>query len=414
MASVQRNGVTVVHGPGQRMIVNRPDGRVIVTNRAGHGYVQRGFTYGGYTYVSRTYYVRGQVYSRYYRPYVYHGIELHRYVPVRYYSPVFYGWAYRPWGAPVAFRWGWMGAPWYSWYGGYFVPAPYYPSPAYWLADYLIATQLALAYQDRGTRPAAYVPGNQITPEIREQIANEVQRQLALERQEAQSLGGGQVADSGEAGPGWLAGSSHVFVVSYNVEVQDQQRQMCSVTRGDVLQLSGPVPAGSRTAWVRVLSSTAGSCPRGDTVAVELADLQDMDNQMRETMSQGMGELYSKAGQSGIPALPQGANVQPAAAAFVEAAPPPDPNVGTELVQQVQEVDQLERDAVAEARAEGAGPDVVPAPGPRIELREGQKMEDVQKLLGEPLQVVKMGDKEIHTYRDVKVTFVKGKVTDIQ
>mgnify|MGYP000994372885 FL=1 len=418
VTSFRREGVTVVHSPGQRITVTHPDGRVVVTNRAGHGFVQRDFVYSNRTYVTRTYYVRNNVYVRYYRPYVYHGVQLHLYVPGRYYSPGFYGWAYRPWGAPVYYRWGWVNDPWYRWYGPYWAPAPYYASPAYWLVDYLISSQLALAYQER-QQQAAYAQGSQITPDIRALVADEVQRQLAAEGRDAQTLGQGQAG--GDMAPDWLQGSSHVFVVTYNLDVQNAEHQVCSVTRGDVLQLAGPVPQGSPSAWVRVLASTA-SCPRGATVAVSLNDLQDMQNQMRESLSQGMGELYSKAGQAGMPALPQNAIAQPAAAAFMESAPAADQNVTRELQQQVQEADRLERETVAEATAEGISPASQPGgagPGGTIsraslELQPGQSMEEVKAQLGEPLKVVRLGNKEIHTYQDVKVTYVNGKVQDIQ
>ena len=51
---------------------------------------------------------------------------------------------------------------------------------------------------------------------------------------------------------------------------------------------------------------------KGDTVSVTMADLQDMQNHMRETIDQGMGELQAKQGKGGLPALPPSANVPPA------------------------------------------------------------------------------------------------------
>ena len=97
-----------------------------MTNRSGHGYIQRPFSYRNRAYVNRTYNLKGVTYARYYRPYSYRGMELHGYVPLSYYSPAFYGWAYHPWGAPVYYNWGFMGNPWYGYYGGYFTPSPVY------------------------------------------------------------------------------------------------------------------------------------------------------------------------------------------------------------------------------------------------------------------------------------------------
>jgi hypothetical protein len=211
-------------------------------------------------------------------------------------------------------------------------------------------------------------------------------------------------------------------VVSYNLDVQDPQGQVCTVGPGDVLQLSSPPPPGATAAYVRVLASTGQGCPRGATVAVEMADLQDMNNQMRASLDQGMGELQANAGRGGIPAMPPAAAARPVAAPFAGAAPPPDPNVATELQQQVQEVDRIEQDTVAEARAEGApipqGPatvDTVPPAAPQsVELSPGQSSAEVRAILGNPLQVIRLQNKEIYRYKDVKVTLVNDKVTNIE
>ncbi len=421
IASVQRNGVVVTHGPGNRMIVNRPDGRLIVTNRSGHGFVQREFSAGGRTYVARNYYVGGRVYVNYYRPYQYNGVVLNRYVPVRYYPRPFYGWAYNPWARPVYYTWGWTRDPWYGYWGPYWTPAPYYSGPGVWLADYLISQQLMLAYQDRASQQPI-MAGNQLSPEVRDLVAEEVQRQLALENQEAGSMGRGLVADSGETEPAWLSGNKpHLFLVSYNLDVQDPSGRVCTVGRGDVLQLSSPPAQGATAAYVTVLASTGRGCRRGSNVAVDLNDLQDMNNQMRESLNQGMGELQSRAGQNGIPPMPPGASAPPVNAPFAQSAPPADADVANELRQQVQEVDRIEQETVSEARAEGApvpsgdNQDAAPGqPSAGVELRPGQSTSEVRAILGNPLQIIKLQQKEIYRYKDVKVTFVNGQVTDIE
>jgi hypothetical protein len=147
--SLHTREMTITHNSGDRMVVNRPDRSVIVTNRAGHGYVQRPFNYRGQELVHRTYYVRGAPYARYYRSFGYRGVMLYGYVPVRYYSPGFYGWAYNPWAAPVSYSWGWDGSPWLGLYGGYFAPSPFYRSPSLWLTDFVISQQLMTAYQEQ-------------------------------------------------------------------------------------------------------------------------------------------------------------------------------------------------------------------------------------------------------------------------
>jgi hypothetical protein len=47
-----------------------------------------------------------------------------------------------------------------------------------------------------------------------------------------------------------------------------------------------------------------------------------------------------------------------------------------------------------------------------IEL--GQTIEQVEGILGKPATVVKLGEKTIYTYKDMKVVFLNGKVSDVQ
>ena len=54
---------------------------------------------------------------------------------------------------------------------------------------------------------------------------------------------------------------------------------------------------------------------------------------------------------------------------------------------------------------------VVPAP-PRIEL--DQTVEQVWALLGPPEKVVALPNKAIHVYHEIKVTFINGRVVDVQ
>ena len=56
--------------------------------------------------------------------------------------------------------------------------------------------------------------------------------------------------------------------------------------------------------------------------------------------------------------------------------------------------------------------DAPAGPPPTIEL--GQTKDQVQAAFGTPTRVVKLGTKEIEYFKDMKVTFVNGKVTDVQ
>ena len=68
--------------------------------------------------------------------------------------------------------------------------------------------------------------------------------------------------------------------------------------------------------------------------------------------------------------------------------------------------------APAPLAAPPAPVDTPAGPPPTIEL--GQTKDQVQAAFGTPTRVVKLGTKEIEYYKDMKVTFVSGKVTDVQ
>jgi len=69
--------------------------------------------------------------------------------------------------------------------------------------------------------------------------------------------------------------------------------------------------------------------------------------------------------------------------------------------------------APAEAPPAPIEPPPPPPPDP-AEVAEGQTIEQVVAALGQPQKKAKVGTKEIYYYKDLKVTFVNGKVKDIQ
>src|SRR5215813_8756379 len=334
LREVHTRDMVITHYSGgyRRVVVERPDRSIIVVNRSGHGYVQRPFFWHNQPYYNRTYYYYGRPYAVYYRSYPYRGIFLPGYVPYAYYRPAFYGWAYNPWYRPIHYGWGWYGSPWYGYYGYYFTPYPVYSSPAFWLTDFLIASSLQLAYQERlqyqqqqyYSSPA---PSGQVvlTPEVKQEIADEVQRQLALERAESQTVARGGEVDFNSTGlPRIFAETSpshpHVFVVASPLEVIDSQGGECTLTQGDVLRLSNPPPGDATSAYLEVIASKNRECGRGATVSVGLADLQEMENQMRTAIDRGLKDL--EAHQGGLPTPPASALGTGIQASFASAAPP--------------------------------------------------------------------------------------------
>ena len=357
---------TIIHGPGggRNIFVRRADHTVIYTNGAGHGYVQHPFSYRGHEYARRTYYYRGRPSVRYYRTFSYRNVYLVEYAPVRYYSPVFYGWAYHPWGRAIEFRWGWYNDPWYGYYGGYFRPYDSYPSAAFWLTDFVIAASLEAAYQQRLDAQATeraqyqdYGPDDgsaALTPEVKQAIAQEVQRQLALENNERQLASQNVEPDPGSSGlPRMLSdGSSHVFVASNTLDVSDAMGQACVVSEGDVLQMQNPPPQQATAGFLEVMASKDQDCPRGAVVTVEFADLQEMQNHMRSNIDAGLEQLQAQAGQGGLPQAPPGASAPPVQSAFAPIAPPPDPDVANELTQQAGQAGRDEQQVMSEAGGE--------------------------------------------------------------
>ncbi len=400
------NGAIIHHAPDgiRRVEVVRPGGRVVVASAHGYGYVQRPLVVRNVTYVQRTYVVHGVPYARVYRPWVWGGVTFHVYTPIRYYRPAFYSWAWSPWPRPVYYSWGWSGRPWFGFYAGYFTPYPYYASPALWLTDYIIASTLEQAYEERmaanaAAAQAAYYPppGGQValTPEVKQAIADEVHRQLEQERREQQAQ------NSGNAPPLWADGGSHVFVVSAGLEVNDGGMS-CALTEGDVLQMNGAPAPGSPMADVVVLASKGQDCRKGSRVQVSLNDLQEMANQMRATLDQGLNDLQTRQGQNGLPPVPSNIAGGVTSAPFASEVKA-DPNVTSEITQAAQEAERGEQDVVSQAGSAATA-----------SISLGMSIGEVEQAFGRPREVADLGAKKVYVYNNLKVIFVDGKVTDVQ
>jgi hypothetical protein len=55
-----------------------------------------------------------------------------------------------------------------------------------------------------------------------------------------------------------------------------------------------------------------------------------------------------------------------------------------------------------------------PAQAPPVSIQLGQTVDQVVAALGQPEKTVNLGSKQIYVYKDLKVTFVNGKVSDVQ
>jgi hypothetical protein len=171
------------------------------------------------------------------------------------------------------------------------------------------------------------------------------------------------------------------------------------------------------------MASKGQDCGKGNVVQVEVADLQDMQNHMRESIDQGLGDLQKKQGQGGLPKAPPSAQAAPTQAAFAAGAPGPDTTAGDQIAQQTQAADQDEQAATASATGPAVGGGVAaPAPiaapaapaGPPPTISIGQTIDQVTASMGQPTRIIDLGVKKIYVYKDMKVTFKAGKVSDVE
>jgi len=394
-------GAVIRHSPsGVRQVeVVRPGGRVIVANATGRaGYIQRPLEVRGHAYVQRTYIVNGVPHASMYRPWFHGGREYHVYMPHHHYRPAFYSWCYSPWARPVAYRWGWSSRPWYGYYGGYFAPYPVYRSPAFWLADFIIAASLESAYMAQNVTvsapPVMYDTSTGMSPEVKDAIAEEVRRQMDQARAD-QDAGGASAPP-----PIFTSRGPRIFVVAAGVMAYSGDRE-CSLVEGDVLQLSQTPAQDAEWAEVRVLSTRGASCPRGSYVSVRTTDLQEMQNTLQASMERGLAKLQTEQGRDGIPALP--ASAIGTENAFYAQDLQPDADAQAELSRAVSEANSSERNLI------NAGGD---ATGTTISL--GMTPAQVEGALGRPKNTVDLGAKKIYVYPDLKITFLNGRVSDVQ
>jgi hypothetical protein len=318
ISAVHTANMNITYGAGgaRRVETVRPDNSVLVSTGPRQGYLQRTVVVNNTTVIRRTYVVNNTTYVRTYTTYSFGGVVLEHYVPVVYYTPAFYGWVYYPWQRPVLYRWAFYDYPWYGYYAGYFTPAPVYPTPTLWLTDYSLAQMLDSAYQDRPTTVARGQNSAQadtpISPETKQLLAAQVQQMIAVENK---STGDSRPESKIDGDLPDVVNHPHsVFVVASNLDVSNENGE-CGLTPGDILEMDAPLPQNAVTADVRVVTSKRMDCPASSKVTVSMEELQEMHNNLRQRVDDGMQVLRASQGSGGIPPAPADA-----------IAPPPRPN----------------------------------------------------------------------------------------
>jgi hypothetical protein len=340
----------------------------------------------------RTYVYGDRPYAVVYRGYYYQGAPYYRYVPPYYYAPAFYGWAYHPWREPVPWTWGWAGDPWYGDYGYYFAPYPAYPYPALWLTDFLLAENLQAAYAARAAanasqvaanEPSVYIsqnsdaappapnpppesapaPGNAdvtLTPEVKQAIAEQVRTELAA-KQAAASTRQAEAPANEQANPQQVEPTSNeqlpevldpkvtIFVVSNTLSELTPDGTVCSLSPGDILTRIADTPDANQNVRVLVTSSQNNDCTARTQLDVSLQDLQDMHNDFRQKIDQGLQTLADNQGKNGMASAPP-ADPRPRE----EGQAQPDTDATAQLDQQQKAADAAET-AVRQAQESEQG-----------------------------------------------------------
>ncbi len=418
-----RRGMDVHHGlsGNQRVSMERHDGSRLVTERGRRGFVGHPYGFHGHDFERRSYFYQGHAYQRLYRGYGYHGVFLNVYAPGAYYGAGFYGWAYNPWTMPIAFNWGWGGSPWQGYYGGYFQPYAVYPSAASWLTDYMISQDLQADYAahqsggEVGGTEQASGGGPALTPDVKQQIADEVRGELALENAEAAQTAQHQDVDPSSSGIARMMadGHSHVFVVGDALDLVDANGNECAISDGDALLLQTPPSADSTAATLVVLASKGGQeCQKSSAVTVNLTDLQEMQNHMRETIDRGLQELQAKQGTGGLPKAPPSAQGQPTQTELAALAPPISSQDSADLQQQDQQANQAEQEATGAAPVNNSQVGTPSAAPTSIAI--GQTIDQVRASMGSPERVAELGPKVIYYYSGMKIVFKNGTVSDVE
>ncbi len=90
-----------------------------------------------------------------------------------------------------------------------------------------------------------------------------------------------------------------------------------------------------------------------------------------------------------------------------------------DTIGEVFQVDNSAQDAGQQAQQPAAADQQQPAAAPAapaqpVSIQIGQTIDQVVAALGQPDKTVNLGAKQIYVYKDLKVTFVNGKVSDVQ
>ena len=195
-------------------------------------------------------------------------------------------------------------------------------------------------------------------------------------------------------------------MVSNGLDVQSAAGE-CALTEGDVLQMTAPAAPNSAMADLAVMASKGQDCRKGTVVSVAVADLQDMQNHMRETLDQGLADLPVRQGKDGLPSLPTGARLPRCSQPMLPPRRRPIPTSPAKSPSRPNRPTRPRTMCCAGAVRTRRG-------GAPTSVTLGMTIDQVVGILGQPQASADLGQKKIYTYGSMKVIFMDGKVYDVQ
>ena len=209
------------------------------------------------------------------------------------------------------------------------------------------------AAQVEGQVQGSVQGGGEVTlsPEVKQAIADEVQRQLQAQQaaaQNPQAANGASGEVQGQVPPA-LDPNTRMFIVSNPLSV-DVNGQNCALTSGDVITRIDDTPDANQNVKVLVSSSQKGDCSAGTQIPVAVNDLQDMHNAFREKIDDGLKTLADNQGKNGLPASPSTATTTNA-----NAQASPDMDAAQDLQGQQKDADDAEKEVAQSQSSNGGG-----------------------------------------------------------
>jgi hypothetical protein len=206
---------------------------------------------------------------------------------------------------PFHYDWRWDRHDWYRHRSYYYPVYQVYPSPIYWITDWMMASYIAQSYDnnDYGTdepdREVVVIKerATPISAELKEEIRAQVEKTLAEEQNQADDESDKPVtSDLTKA----LTDPKHIYPVSgtLSVTMAADENQSVMVSDGDLLKLepgqNDLLADATENTFVtmRVMTSKGeeGEARAGDLISVPLKSLQDFESEFRAKIDQGTAE----------------------------------------------------------------------------------------------------------------------------